>query len=98
MAKGVETLTSPTLSQPKPPDNFGTDKCDAAESYVWQAELKEYMRDKKEIAKQIQQLYALVIGQCTDALVARVEAHPKFATVSDTRDGIALLTVIQSIC
>jgi len=76
MAKGVETLTSPTLTQPAPPANFGTDKCDATASYVWQAELKEFMRDKKEIAKQIQQLYALVIRQCTDALVARVEAYP----------------------
>jgi hypothetical protein len=98
MAKGVETLTSPKMTQPASPEHFGTDKCDATASYVWQAELKEFMRDKKEIAKQTQQLYALVIGQCTDALVARVEAHPKFATVADNRDGIALLIIIKSIC
>ena len=45
----------------------------------------------------MEKLYALVLGQCT-ALKARIEAHPEFLVVSDTLNGVTLLSIIKGIC
>ena len=43
-------------------------------------------------------MYSLVIGQCTDAMIARVEAHRHYFLVADEQYGIKLLRIIKYIC
>ena len=39
------------------------------------------------------------MGQCTEAMIARIEAHPSYSSgVSNDRNGIGLLQIIRSIC
>jgi hypothetical protein len=98
MANAIDKLRAPTVSEPSPPDNYGTDKVDAAEKFKWEMQMKEIYRTQEDIKRLVQKLYSLVLGQCTDALVARVEAHNKYAMASAARDGIELLSIIKSIC
>ena len=50
------------------------------------------------IAYRIQKLYALVLGQCTDSMVVRVDAHSNYEQAAEDRDGLALLRIVKSIC
>ena len=59
--------------------------------------MKEFMREETHLSQYVQQVYSLVLGQCTDAMIAQVETHPQYGTVFDDRDSIILLTIIKSI-
>jgi hypothetical protein len=98
MANAINNLLAPTVSEPPPPMDYGTDKVNAAEKYKWEMKMKEIYRTQEDIKRLVQKLYSLVLGQCMDALVARVKAHSKYAMASLARDGIKLLTIIKSIC
>ena len=82
---------------PIPPSGYGTDKCDSTAKYLWYLEAKETIREKKNIKKYTQTVYSLVIGQCTDAMIARFESHKHYSSVADERHGINLLRIIRSI-
>jgi hypothetical protein len=98
MANAIDKLKAPTVSEPLPPANYGTDQVNAAEKFKWEMQMKEIYRTQEDIKRLVQKLYSLILGQCTDALIARIEAHSKYATASVARDGIELLAVIKSIC
>jgi len=94
MAKAVEKLTQPTMTMPSTPNGYGTDKVDPTDKYVWEQEVKEAIHDKKEIGKLVKKLYALVMGQCAEAMVAQMSAHKDFKPTSDRMNGIDLLKII----
>ena len=96
--KAVETLEIPKVRMPPDPEGYRTDQVDASDRYVWELDMKEAIRNKKMIANRIQQLYALVLGQCTDSMVARVDAHSEYEPAAEDRYGLALLHIVKSIC
>jgi len=99
MAKAVETLAEPAITAPSPPADYGDPtKVDQAAKYLWEQEVKEVIRDKRDLKRGIEQLYSLVIGQCSEAMIARVNNHSDYAKVLADRDGIGLLVIIKSIC
>ena len=98
MANAIDKLAAPKVSEPPPPADYGTDRVDAAEKFKWEMKMKEIYRTQEDIKRLVQKLYSLVLGQCTDALVARIEAHSKYTAASVVRDGIELLAIIKSIC
>ena len=83
IGKAVEYLLAPAVDMPTAPTGYGTDNVDPTEKYMWETEVREAIKEKKDLKKQIQKLYAVVIGQCTDSMIARVEAHDDFNTASD---------------
>jgi hypothetical protein len=98
MANAIDTLVAPTITEPTPPVGYGTKVVDAAEKFKWEMKMKEIYRTQEDTKRLVQKLYSLVLGQCTDALVARIEAHGQYPQASTTRDGIGLLVIIKSIC
>ena len=99
MAKAVETLKKPVIvTNPSPPTGCGTSAVDTAEKFLWEQEIKESIRDKKELENGVQQLHSLVIGQCSETMMARVDSHTDGKTVIAARDGIGLLKIIKAIC
>ena len=98
MARAVESLADPVVDAPAAPANYGTPQVDQAEKFEWEQAMKEVIRKRREVKNQVQQLYSLVTGQCTEAMMARVEAHPDYEVTNDARDGVALLRIIRSIC
>ncbi|KAL3935506.1 MAG: hypothetical protein SGARI_002947, partial [Bacillariaceae sp.] len=94
----IETLKPPNIATPPAPPGYGTEKVNAADKFVWEAELKDILRDRKELTRQIAQLYSLVVGQCSEPMVARIEAHPDYKKTSDDRNDIGLLRIVRSIC
>ena len=98
LAKAIETLTQPVVTIPDPPANYGDPaKVDHAEKFMWEQKIKEAMRTEDVLVKNVQQIYAIGIGQYTDAMVARVEAHKDYVVVCDSRNAINLLKMIKTI-
>ena len=52
---------------------------------------------KTNIDKKKTQMYAVVIGQCSDAMKAKLEANNKFETIKNNRDVIGLLNLIRTV-
>lgn len=99
MAKAVETLAEPVVATPAPPANYGDPtKVNQAEKYLWEQEVKEAIRDKRDLKRGVEQLYSLVIGQCSEAMMARIDNHKDYAQVLADRNSIGLLVIIKSIC
>ena len=42
-------------------------------------------------------MYAIVFGQCTESMRAKIEGDPKFETIKDKSNVIALLKLIRDI-
>ena len=81
--KALETLEIPKVQMPPAPDGYSTDQVDASDMYVWELDMKEVIRNNQMIANRIQQLYALVLGQCTDSMIARVDAHNDYEQAAE---------------
>ena len=63
MVMSVEKLTSPVVMMPTTPADWGTDKCSATEKCMWEQEVKESIRDEKEVTMLGQKQCALVMGR-----------------------------------
>jgi len=74
MAKTVEKLMQPLVTMPTTPSGGGTDRCDPTNKHVCEREVNEAIPDKKDIDQLMQKLCALVMGQCTKAMMAQMEA------------------------
>jgi len=99
MTKAVETLFEPVIATPAPPANCGDPtKVDHADTFPWKQEVKEAIRDKRDLRRGIGQLCSLVMGQHSEAMIARVHNHKDYSKFLAGRDGIGQLDVIKSIC
>ena len=88
---------TPVIDGPPPPTGYDTGSADPADKFMWETEVQQTSRKREKVEDQIQQLYSIVLGQCTDAMVARIEAHADYMATSDASDGVALLVMIKSI-
>ena len=93
----VEKLVTPVITGPPPPTGYDTGNADPADKYIWETEIMGVSRQRAKVKEQIQQMYSIVLGQCTDAMIARIEAHMDYPTTSEKSDGVALLKIIKSV-
>ena len=64
---------------------------------IYTDEVKEYVKQCHCLTSHNQQLYAILWGQSTQSIHAKVEAHPGFDDIRMESDGICLLNEIQLI-
>ena len=67
----LENLKVPTLKQPDDLKSTAT----ATDRRIWEKRVDEYVKRESMLEDNINTLYSLVWGQCTDSLRARIEAH-----------------------
>jgi hypothetical protein len=53
-----------------------------------------WIKTRVQLEQDMQKMYSVAIGQCTDALRAKLESHDEFETVSQASDAIGLLRII----
>jgi hypothetical protein len=83
----------PVIVQPAdPPVNASM-----AQTRIWEKQIDQYVKQLDQRDINIQTLYSLVWGQCTDAMQAKVEATSRFNTISANNDGIELLKTIKQV-
>ena len=65
----VDTLCKVEVPEPEAVSNLE----------IYKLKLARYVNDEAKLESETQKLYALVYGQCTDYLVARLEEHEDYA-------------------
>jgi hypothetical protein len=89
----IETLTLPKLALPTDP----TDDKNKTLVRIWEKEVDEYVKRKTYLADNMQTVYSLVWGQCTDVMRQKVEALSNYDTLTKNKDGLGLLKAIKDL-
>jgi hypothetical protein len=93
ICRAVEGLSMPTLHDPPDPPENAT----RTQLRKWEKKVDEFVKRELQLEENIQTLYSLVWGQCTDIMRQRIEALNTFADMSDTKNGLELLRAIKNI-
>jgi hypothetical protein len=93
ICQAVEGLSMPTLQEPPDPPEDAT----RTQIRKWEKMVDEFVKRELQLEENIQALYSLVWGQCTDIMLQRIEALDTFANMSDTKNGLELLRAIKNI-
>ena len=89
----IETLTTSTLTMPIEPGANAS----RTETFMWQENVKIYMRKIDQLSESTKKTYSLVWGQCSRAMRSRVEEVVEFPDILSHFDPIRLLTEIKLI-
>jgi hypothetical protein len=83
----------PALTLPVAP----ADETDKTLNKIWDKEIDEYVKRKTQLADNMQTVYSLVWGQCTDVMRQKVEALSVYKTLTTNGDGLMLLKAIKGL-
>jgi hypothetical protein len=83
----------PMITQPPDPLAAAT----PTQLRIWEKQIDNYVKRLDQRDTNIQTLYSLVWGQCTDAMQAKVKATANFNVISAANDGIELLKAIKQV-
>ena len=89
------TIPSPTAPTIVDPDNMTPDE--KTLSRLHEKRLDAIIKREFLLDANIQRLYSLVIGQCTDLLQTKLKQQTTWSTVETAQDGIALLILIKNV-
>lgn len=89
----VEKLSRPTIA---PPADHRED-AGKTEIRIWEKTVDEHVRRLSALESNIQILYSLVWGQCSDVVRQKVEASKDFKETADSGDGLKLLDILKGI-
>jgi len=64
---------------------------------IWEKALKKAINKKEEVEEGNKKLFALLIGQCSPAMVTKLEGSPGYDALYAAQDGIGLLATIRGI-
>ena len=93
IVSAVERLAIPTIPRPADPV-AGASRTDTR---IWEEEVKQYVKRQDTLRSNVQSLYSLVWGQCTEGLREKIKSHNDYQTTSQARNGINLLIIIRNI-
>ena len=80
------------LDKSKPKYNVVPGSSDEIEqTKTWEMKWKHYMNRQETMEENVEKLFGLLMGQCTQALVAEVKASPEYAVRADNSDSLWLL-------
>jgi hypothetical protein len=89
----AETMTAPTLTEP--PDI--TDAATKRELLIWETSLKSYSRRSEELKSNLTKLYAVIWGQCSEAMRNKLRALDEFTEENKNNNCIWLLNEIKGV-
>jgi hypothetical protein len=69
---------------------------DAVSFELWKMERRAYEKRKEARRRNSYRVYALVLGQCSQAIRNRMEASEQWASINDASDVMELLKLIQN--
>ena len=71
---------------------------DGEEWVIYQLKLKKYIDRTTKLDDELQQIYNIIIGQCSPGIEQSLAAVKDFDTIKEEADSIKLLKTIEQIC
>ena len=88
----------PHLPAPTAPMNTNAPSAEEwLDQHLFDKRLDALIKCETILDANIQSLYSLVLGQCTDLIQTKLKQQTTWATVHDAQDGIALLVLIKMV-
>ena len=85
------TLTEPT--QPTP--EAGQNAVSETKTLIWKRQIEMYVKHQEKLEDNLCQAFTLVIGQCTEVMLKKLEALSEFKTIKEKCDVLVLLEQIK---
>jgi hypothetical protein len=85
-------MTMPVLNMPSDPPTTAS----RTVTRIWEKEVDEYVKRKMYLQENLKTLYSLVLGQCTDVILAKLEASDTYNEMSEEADSMKLLKEIRA--
>ena len=89
----TEKKDMPALDKPK--DVAST--ASMTDKDIWKQEISAYIKKKTAADEHVRSLFSLVLGQCTDAMKAKLEALPDWDDMQSKMNGLALIKEVKKI-
>ena len=99
LAKAIRDGALPSLDPPKKPKKGDKEDADDFECRVliWQEELKEAVRKRRDVTEGNNKLFGLFLSQCEPRLRTKLKGMKGFQLATDAQDGIALHGLIRAV-
>ena len=102
VARAISSGKKVVIRKPIKPEKITLDdgtelEVDETDLEIWRAEIKDYVRTKRNYDSALQKTYGLVIGQCTQNLKANLESIDDYADIGAEADVLRLLAAIKSL-
>jgi hypothetical protein len=94
VARAMRELVTPTATMP----TYPADPNDQEKIQIWKEELREKLTQLIQIEESTKRASALVMGQCSPALVSKIRGANSYTTVNGTQDVVELLRLIRGFC
>ena len=91
--KAIEDLETPIIAEPTDPALPAT----MTQRRIWEKGVDEHMRRLSMLRQDLETMYSVILGQCTDAMRARLESEGTFVQVARDSDAVELLKLIRGI-
>ena len=92
VVKGIETLTKPTIPMPEALPDTAT----AYEKKIWDKRVDKAIEEEYRLKDITSRGYAIVWGQCSDALREKIKAHKEYHDAHDKGSVVDLLKIIKT--
>jgi hypothetical protein len=89
---GMVEMMLPTLVEPAPPATTDTSQISFE---LWKMARRSYEKKTEARVRNSHRVYALLIGQCSQALCNRMEASKRWGHINNMSDVMVLLQLIQ---
>jgi hypothetical protein len=86
-------MTMPVLNMPSDPPTTAS----RTVTRIWEKEVDGYVKRKMYLQENLKTIYSLVLGQCTDVVLAKLEASNTYNKMSEEADSIRLLKEICAL-
>ena len=86
---GTPTLVVPTANYVDPANPTEVEKM------IVQEKVKLHIKKESAVENNNKKLFSIVKGQCTDAMVSRIEGHNTWNGCKGSQDGLALLVIVK---
>ena len=90
-------LTLATVLPPRPAAPSDWDTAGPVEKKIWEIQITEHIKRVNKLASQLKKVYAIVWGQCTDYMRAKLKSDANFTVINDDQDVLSLLATIKSL-
>ena len=89
----VDPIALPTLNEPADPDP----NANQTQTLIWNEEVKEYVKRARQLRGNLATLYAVMWGQCSEAMRAKLKSLNEYGDRMNDNDCAWLLQQIRAV-
>ena len=94
LRKLFDKMQIPTIEKPKEPTG---DDINEVDKQVYHEEIKQFVKEKRQLKKAMRAMFAVILGQCSPNVVTKLTQLPKIDAWKEDGECAELLLAIQSI-